>query len=691
MIAFSSTVRRGIIERERPEVTSPFRPDIEGLRALSILLVVAYHYGGSLVPGGYLGVDVFFVISGYLITLTLVRLHAEHGPTRAALFEFWARRVRRLLPNAFLVLVAVSALAAAWLPAGAASRAGAEVAWASAYAINWLFIARAADYLRWGETEGSVLLNFWSLAVEEQFYLAWPLVLPMLLGVQGAARRRLRAALLAALLMLAASLMATLWWERASLTVAFYSSPLRAWELLAGAGLALHVRRGQAWSAGFVRLAPMLAWLGFVAVVASALAFDHETRHPGWLTLLPVGASVLLIAALGASPAAHATRWLGSRPLRALGARSYSIYLWHWPVWVLGNRLLTQVESGWRTVGLLTLSLLLAEAAYRWVETPARWRWAHRAPARAWLLGAALASTLLLAAGIALGEWGRERIASGQLPAVNAPSGLPPLAVTLRDLPIVYGSGCHVGIEATAPAAACRIGGAPGGKAVALVGDSHAAQWAPPLLEVAGTRGVAVLAWTKSGCPMADVIVWDAAARAPYRECERWREAVLSELQRQRPAAVLVSNLMDEATVVVDGATGATLRGSAAAAAFDAGLFRILQRLRDSGLNPVLIRDTPRARADVLDCLYSQPNPGNCERRRADAVPLTARDLRAAATAKVPAWDFTNEICGPQMCPVFMEELRRSVYRDVGHLSATFALSLAPALATRWASTPGLP
>jgi len=472
-------------------------------------------------------------------------------------------------------------------------------------------------------------------------------------------------ALFVTLALLVASLVANVAWARSSLTAAFHASPLRAWELL--------------------------AWAGLMALGMSALHFDHETSHPGWITLVPVGASALLIAALGASPGSLPARGLGSLPARVLGARSYSIYLWHWPVSVLGGELWPQLEGAWRALALLSLSLLLAEAAYRWVEIPARWRWARGARPSAWLAAALLASSVLVAAGIGLGHVARERGLSAQPRVADRPAGLPPLAWTQADLPVVYANGCHAGIEATAPGPACRLGGTANGPTVALLGDSHAAQWAPPLLQVAGARGVAVLAWTKSGCPMVDVPVWNAAARARYLECDRWREAVLAELARQRPAAVFVSNLMDDATVVVDPASGRALRDAEAAAAFDSALERTLRRLRGLGLQVVLIRDTPRARTDVLGCLYSQPNPRACERRRAEAAPADARELRAAAGAGVPTWDFSEAICGPHTCPVFMENVRRSVYRDAGRLSATFAASLAPAVAARWAATPGLP
>lgn len=666
-----------------------WRPDIEGLRAIAVTLVVGYHYAGEWISGGYVGVDAFFVISGYLITQTLLRLHGTQGPSTGALAHFWARRARRLLPHALLVLAVAGLVAAWWLPVSTASQLGDEIAWAAGYALNWLFVVRANDYLRWGESAQSGLLNYWSLAVEEQFYLAWPALLLALLGRPEAARLRLAGAVTASLFVL--SLGANLWWAQSGLTFAFFASPLRAWELLVGAVLALHAQSGRPWPVALARHGPGLAWLGLAGMVWAAITFDHDTSHPGLPTLVPVAATAMLIAAAGASPRSVPSRLLGSSVAQAIGARSYAIYLWHWPVLVLGSSLMPPWPTEMRSAVLLGLSVALAELGYRWVEAPVRWRLAPRARNATVLTIAVTASATVMAAGLALGEWARERVASAPASVAERPVGLPPLAVTQADLPVVYANGCHVLIEADAPSLDCRFGPTTAPPAVALIGDSHAAQWVPAIVPAAQARGTAIWTWTKSGCPFSDVTVWNAEARAPYRECDRWREAVLAELRRARSTAVVVSNLMDDETQIVDKASGALLRGRAAQAAMDAGVVRLLSRLRQAGHTVVLIRDTPRARPDILACLYSQTVPSACERSRREAVTPNPREGRIAASAKVVLWDFSDRICGPDRCPVFMEQERRAIYRDSTHLSATFAATLGAAVAERWAATPGLP
>lgn len=657
---------------------SAFRPDIEGLRALSIALVVVYHYAGAALPGGFVGVDVFFVISGYLITLSLHDAHAPGLRLRDELFGFWARRARRLLPHALAVLAAATLAGAVLLDDVAASRLGSDVGWAAGYAINWLYVVRAVDYLRWGETEASVLLNFWSLAVEEQFYLLWPLALLLLWRRTGTGGPRARRwAVGGALALAALSFAWALWLGQTRLTLAFFASPARAWELLAGAALALHQRGGGAMPK---RWADGLAAAGAAAVLLAAFGMSHDSPHPGWVTWLPVGGAVALIAGLGAAPGSALARLFGSAPMKLLGARSYAIYLWHWPVLMLGNALWADRSVASRLLWLV-LSVLLAEAGYRWVESPSRWRWAKGWAAPRLLRWALAGSAVVALSGFAL----RHAADAGWRPHRQA---LPPLAQVQNDLSVVYANGCHLGVEPTAPAPNCRLGDAPA--TVLLFGDSHAAQWVPALVPAAAARGHAVLAWTKSSCPSADVTVWNPAARGPYRECDAWREAVFARLAEARPAFVVIANLDDTGSEFVDRSTGARLSGPAAAAAFEAGLQRTLQRLRDAGVPAVLLRDNPKPRKDVLNCLY-RGGGAACDRPRAEALPAEGPEQRVARATGTPLWDLADAACGPTACPALrMGDDGRPlvVYRDDNHFGARFVVTLAPALGRAWDAAP---
>lgn len=650
------------------------------MRALSIALVIAYHFAPAGLPGGFIGVDVFFVISGYLITLSLLDLFGRTPAVGQALLEFWSRRARRLLPNALAVLVTAGLFALVALPDTALSRLGSDVSWASAYSINWLFIARSVDYLRWGETHASPLLNYWSLAVEEQFYLLWPLVLLVLL--LGTGHTRLRRAAIGTAALCALSLIYATVRGRDELTLTFFSSPARAWELLAGANLALWLRASR--TPGASRsFGGALAWIGLAAIAWAAAVMSNDSHHPGPVTLLPVVGALLMVAGMGVQQGSWIARAMGCTPMRALGARSYSLYLWHWPTLVVGRQCWPTAPAWWGWA-LLGLSMLLAEAAFRWVESPVRWRWARGMPASRLLRASLLASGCVLLMGQGFTRLADQGARASILPnAVHRIAGLPPLAITRNDLPLVYANGCHLGVAPIEPAAKCRLGGAPGDPRVVLFGDSHAAQWIPALLPVSKSRGSALVSWTKSSCPSADVTVWNKAARGAYRECDLWREAVFAALARDGFALVIVSNLVDDETELIDRDTGARLRGAAAQQEFKAGLERTLRRLSAMGA-VVLIRDSPRPRPDVLDCLYSGSIAGACERLRREALSQEPADMQAAQAVGVPVWDFSDDICGLQTCPVVMADGGRSMYRDDNHLSASFVASLAPAVDMRW-------
>lgn len=676
------------LRTDTPHRSIAFRPDIEGLRAVSIGLVLVFHASAQLLPGGYVGVDVFFVISGYLITTSLLAQHRSGASLGANLAQFWARRVRRLLPNALLVLLVASLVAAWTLDDVALARLGAEVGWSALDAANWLFLRRSSDYLRWGENEASVLLNYWSLAVEEQFYLVWPPILLLLWRRLADPASRHRAALAVAALLAAASFVYMLSLGRGALTAAFFASPPRAWELMAGVALALLLRE---------RTLPVpggsaLAAAGLLAIAGSALLFTAATVHPGWATLLPVLGAAAVIAGLHAQPGAAVARWLGCAPMRAIGARSYSIYLWHWPVLALGA-LWWPGHGALAEIALLVAALLLAEAAYRWVETPARRAWVPRWPAPRVLAGGVAASVLLFATGAALvvgAETGlrREWLAG----APQGVAGLPSLREVRADLPVIYRNGCHRDFPDVVPAEGCRFGPADA-PVVLLFGDSHAGQWMPALQQAAAARGMALVSWTKSACPSADVTKWNPAMRGPYRECDRWREAVMQRLATLRPALVVISNELDDAAEMVDRASGRRLSGVESAAAFDAGLRRTFERLQAAGIPAVLLRDSPRPHRSALSCLYASPDPQACARPRAEAAPAQSRDVRVANALGVPVWDLGDAICTAQDCPVAVRvgepQRWQVVYRDKDHLTAGFIGTLAPALDRAWqARTP---
>jgi peptidoglycan/LPS O-acetylase OafA/YrhL len=369
------------------------RPDIQGLRGIAVLLVVLYHAGLPWLPGGYVGVDVFFVISGYLITGLLVREVQAQG--RAHLLNFLARRARRLLPAA-IVLVAVVACAAVWLyPPLERTDIIAAARAASLYGANLWFAFSAVDYLG-GHAAVNPMLHMWSLGVEEQFYLLWPLMVSL-----AAARRwagdATRRVVWMVVTVTAVTFVACLWMTRYSQPWAFFGTPFRAWEFGLGALVVLMRPRLLAAPPAWIGIA---GWVGAAAIVASALALDHRSPFPGPWALLPVTGTALVLAALqpGGPKALRAA--LAFRPLARVGDVSYSWYLWHWPLIVIVPVLYPQ--GGTAAVALaVALSYLAAEASYRWIEQPFRTgRGARAVPRQA--VSAALATTVLTAGALTL-------------------------------------------------------------------------------------------------------------------------------------------------------------------------------------------------------------------------------------------------------------------------------------------------
>lgn len=349
-----------------------FRPDIEGLRALAILLVVAAHAGLPGASGGFIGVDVFFVISGYLITGLLQNEQQDTG--RIALARFYARRLLRLLP-ALVVVIWLTCIAAALLlaPFEHPSQAGAAIG-AITWTSNFLFALTDLDYFG-PSAKDNLFLHTWSLGVEEQFYLVWPLLLASLTARARQARQgrshEQRLALDIAILG-TLSLAASLWLTHYEPRLGFYMPFSRAWQFALGAlvfllapGVAAH--RKQVTN----RMAAPLAILGLAVVVACAVSYGPDAPYPGWRAIAPSLATAALIAAGILSPGNLVTRGVSWRPFLIVGGLSYAWYLWHWPVLLLGQALIPAPGTAIRVL-LVALSLGLAFLTQRFVERPMR-------------------------------------------------------------------------------------------------------------------------------------------------------------------------------------------------------------------------------------------------------------------------------------------------------------------------------
>jgi peptidoglycan/LPS O-acetylase OafA/YrhL len=340
-----------------------FRPDVEGLRAIAVLLVVLEHAGVPLMRGGYVGVDVFFVLSGFLITGLLLREHERLG--QVSLPEFYARRVRRILPASTLVLVSTVAATFALLGTNRAIRVATDGQWASLFAANVRLIEQGTNYLS-AQLPPSPLQHYWSLAVEEQFYLVWPALVWLVIAVTGG--QRLRTALVGVLAgIIAASLAWSVWQTSRDGTVAYFSPLTRAWELAAGALLAVAVPVLLRCPA---HLGVACSMAGLLAIVAAGVLFDGNTPIPGYAVALPVGGAFLAVAGGTIAPARGLECLLATRPLQWLGKRSYAWYLWHWPVLAIAAGRIGHPLTVLENVGLCLLALGVAAISFALVEHP---------------------------------------------------------------------------------------------------------------------------------------------------------------------------------------------------------------------------------------------------------------------------------------------------------------------------------
>src|SRR5215211_3128123 len=624
----------GPVRSASVQTTSRFRADVEGLRAVAVLAVVAYHAGLSQVGGGFVGVDVFYVLSGFLITgLLWEELQTTAGLRLGA---FYGRRARRLLPAAVLVLMVTLAASWVWLSPLQARGAARDAAAAALYVANYRFALQRTDYL--ADASPSPLQHYWSLGVEEQFYLLWPVLL-LVVFVAGRRLRTPSSAGAVAVLALAGagSLALSLRLTAVSEPWAFFSLPTRAWELAAGGLVAL--------SASTLRRLPgvaaaTLGWLGLEAIAWSITRFSAATPFPGIAALFPVGGTAAVLAAGCAAPRLGPGRVLGWRPLQAAGKLSYSWYLWHWPLLILAPAVAGHALRLGQRLGLAAASGLLALATVKLVEDPVRFSlWLRARPSRSLALGAgltavtlavALATATLLPspqgqglatppAAIRITRPPRARHATTEDPAAAQLASLSaPVvravakAVTVRTVPAnlepsletahanqprPVADGCLIrwlGVGS----GPCVYGSASSRTTVMLFGDSHALQWFPALDRAARARRWRLVSLTKTTCPPVQLSFWSPVLGRPYRECDQWRSNMLQRIRSERPAVVVLGAARHYGDVYHFQVYGPT---------WISGLAKMVRQVRATGARVIVLGPTPKPKADVPDCLSTPP------------------------------------------------------------------------------------
>ena len=696
-----------------------FRRDIQGLRAVAVLLVLAFHLWPGTVTGGYVGVDVFFVISGFLITGHLIANPPRGGRDVVA---FWGRRVRRLLPAAFLVLLVTAIASRLLMPDTRWADNATQVIASALYVQNWALASNATDYLAAAQPPTPVQ-HYWSLSVEEQFYLVWPVLLLVAFALAaGAAARRwngprsgrawrprggadgagregaIRGLVVARIAMLgvfAASLVISLTATAADPASAYFATPTRVWELAAGGLIATLPPLGA--MANRRRLVDAAAWTGLAMVVVAALAFGADTPFPGSAALLPVGGAALAILAAASGPTSP-TRFLGARPVQHVGDTSYSIYLWHWPLIILAPFVTHRaLDTPTRSL-IVVLTLLLAWLSKLGVEDPIRNGHFLTHRSARWTFAAAGAAMAVVLAVTAVGVAGvnrelRSAERATQRVLAQAPSCLgaaahdparpcrdPKLRYTVVPTPL---QAAHEGhprcrvVHRSAPEA-CAFG-VPAGKAratVVLLGDSHALALRSAMERVARARRWHGISIYQSTCPFTQAT---PAASEPYRSrCTRWYRDVLRwSGHHPEVSIVVVSGHRGQKIVVPPGQSEMTAKMNGFARAWNA--------LPRSVKHVVVVRDVPYITERTQDCVGRaiaghRPAGSACAipRRVALSADPAALAAQQGLSPRAEAVDLTRFMCDRRACPPVIGGVL--VHKYIGHITALFSRTLGPYL-----------
>ncbi len=657
-----------------------WRPDIQGLRAIAVLLVVLYHAQVPYLTGGYVGVDVFFVISGFLITGQLMREAAEHGRIRFS--RFYLGRVRRLLPAAALVTVVTVVAARQFMSIFQVQSILKDALATAYYGINYRLAAAGVNYQQASGTP-SPLQHFWSLAVEEQFYIVFPLLIGLCVLVGRTRWRGMVTTMIT--LTLGVSLWLSVTQTTANPPMAYFAIHTRAWELAVGALVAIAVTKLALVPRG---VAAVASWVGVAGIVFAAFYYDDATAFPGTAAILPVVATGLVIAAGSRSTVSSwsVERVLAVAPVQQLGKLSYAWYLWHWPLIVIVP-IAFGYDFTWKlNLQLVVLSLWFAVLTLHLLERTTQRGHLRR---RVWaavgvgVVAATVATTTVVAQSLPTLSTGTSapvvgvadtRTLQTQLGAalgvVKLPMNLTPsLADASHDVPISDSDGCHADFLVVAQPA-CVYGDPKGKHTIALIGDSHAQQWLPALNAEAKTLHWKVVAWTKAACSVADLPLNNDSLHREFAECDQWRTKTVARVKALHPDMVVMGQSDN-----VPGTQFSNTQWADATA-------KAATQLMAAKLKVVYLLDTPLPQGSGPDCVASHMTQiTKCIRdRTGDSIYAYAGRHEAVANtlkqAGVATVEPANWLCAPTKCPMIVHNIL--VYRDASHMSASYSTFLAP-------------
>jgi peptidoglycan/LPS O-acetylase OafA/YrhL len=652
-----------------------FRPDIQGLRAVAVALVILAHAGVAGFAGGYVGVDVFFVLSGYLITGLLLEERVATGTIRYG--EFLARRLRRLLPAMLAMLLVVLIVSTIVLTPFEMRQQSRSFPYAAAWISNFFFSFAERDYFL-ALQDHDLFLHTWSLGVEEQFYLIWPWLVLLFVGFKARVADRLsqgKVILVGFAMVFVASLVLSIYLSANLPLLAFYMMPSRFWQFALGSGVYVGMHMAFDWRAvSMGRKGKIGAWIagltGVMLVICSAVLLSPDISYPGWYALAPSFGAALLIAAGRISDRAAAGPILSSGLFVWIGDRSYSLYLWHWPILILGTATgISGLVAG--KLVLVALTVALAMLSYRYIELPF-WKGRFRTAIPKHVVVYAVTTIIVSVTAYnalerqVFGSSVESLVADGYDPRMDAD-------------PRVYLSGlhCDTGHFAT-QVVPCALGNPTGERLAVLLGDSIGAQWSPAVSEIFPSPEWQILVLTKSACAIVDKTWHYNKAGGDYTVCTEWRNMVLDYIDMIAPDVLIIGSSATYNFTATDWVDGTT---------------RVLQRVAPSVGHVVLIAGTPHLSFDGPSCLEDPWRFSfrliNGDRECEEAMTETRSDvvanyLRQSASGfvNVGVVELGGLVCPDGRCAAQTPD-GVVIFRDEKHITASFARSLVPLFKNR--------
>jgi peptidoglycan/LPS O-acetylase OafA/YrhL len=612
------------------KTSTPKITQIQGLRALAALLVTLFH--AKWVNGGFIGVDIFYVISGFLITGLLLREIERTGTINFK--EFYARRFKRLLPTSFFVLLVTAVASWLLIPATMRSSLGRDIIAASLYVSNYLFAWWQADYQNLDATPSPVI-HYWSLAVEEQFYLIWPLLILFFFIAATKFKKKILLTLLVATVT-ALSFVFSIYQTETSPIWAFYSLPTRAWELGLGALLVLLPP---------IKTKKLVGLLGFIFIIVSAFIFGETTAFPGVNAVLPVLGTVMLISTINSWPP-FLNDVANSRMFQWLGEISYPLYLWHWPLLVLPSTYFARPLAIYERILAIIATIILADLTHRFIEEPFR---KHKTEPTLVFKRSGVITLVSVLIGTAIIFSSSDKI------DVSGINGAVSLA-QIKARPLVYDDGCHANYAQT-KSDKCEYADTKSDKTMVLYGDSHAAQWFPALVEIASRSGYRLISLTKSACPSVDTVRLDQGGFKMSR-CKQWRINTIKRIQEINPDVLIMSSFQYFAQPP---------RFTDREQWWNDGQRKLLTEVKNISPHLIYITDTPHPLRDIPACLANYSISKCNTTQRSEDLSISGFNV-----INPNSW-----LCS-RVCPAVKDGV--VAYRDASHISVDIVIALIPRL-----------